>query len=246
MTRVIILNLADFVQPSEIIGLMALAQKIDFDLTKHLPSLQTLFATEDIKNKIEAFHRGKIKDADFSETLILAIARATGTILSTKDFNAAWALRMVRVGDFKNTLSKANHPTCKLVFVSDTNPKDMDNLRMQLDLGSIPYTLDRGSKIDSINGIQVRASCVERKTLQELISATVDEYVPPVAAASSTPSFFSLNRFDPISREEVKYVRCITTSAIAPATCGIETIGWDLSENLSDIIAPTPSMSMSV
>lgn len=215
--QTIVLSLGDFIEQDRSKTLVAFEQYIqcrDTDLEELRRTLETIMtAQESTDGFIYKLKMGLIDEKSFDEQMIDLIATETGVALTRAQFNRAWHAmnpsfdqvneRLLCVFREKNTL-RSNQ--IEMVFVSDTNPKDMAHLANLFQTHNEAVVWEDGELV-SIAGIQILTSYLHQKSKAELVSSLVT-----TPQWHYSPTKFRPTRPDNLKPIEVVYVALHGTS----------------------------------
>jgi hypothetical protein len=163
MKKIRIMSLGDIVTPNLGKGIMKLASIIGEKKSTAPDVSQVQSIVLSNSSAIEQFKQGLSEQA--FDNLFLKAFDAIGVELTTEDFNTAWAEMNPDYATFKSALDAATafhaQDHQELILISYTNPKDLRQLRAQLQNNNIPFETKKDN-LSSIAGIKLYASYVHK------------------------------------------------------------------------------------
>lgn len=206
--------------------------------------LGKILQTDETKYALDQFKLGLKSEDEFTGEMISKIKEATGVELTRANFDRAWNAMNSSFSEFIPLLSdviREHRDGQKMVFVSYTNPIDIEHLIRELDTNGLDYTTDGANgQLNSIGGVPLYLTYSERKSKVDLILQIISQMTEPAPAVASSASFFSTESPLPT---DVKYIRSIQGEMdpllkslrersdrevrVATESAGIETLFWN-------------------
>jgi hypothetical protein len=174
MKKIRIISLGEIVTPNLGNGLKALAETVAQKKSVELSqvSSQVQLAVQKNFGVIEKFKQGALSENEFDAIFIAAIYNETEIKLTVEEFNSAWAAMNPKYASFKQALEVAlafhTKENQQLVLITYTNPKDIRQLRNELQVNHIPYQLDSSGNLYEIAGIKLHVTYVNKSTKAEI------------------------------------------------------------------------------
>lgn len=217
-----------------------------------LPLIHDLLNDIKTQELIRKLKLGEITDEFFTWEMRVALEEKTGVLLTLDEFNKAWHAMNPTFEEFSPLLTdllKNVSLIQDLHLVSYTNPKDMQHLQDELTKGAVPYTLGDKGELQSIGGIPVYLSYIEKKHKADLIDGIIDGY------KDSTSIKTSLSRFhlfqEPKKEEDssliIKYICSNNAEDNQEQLClfekligqGVQIVSWQKeTQSLASLLAP--------
>lgn len=246
MTKVRIISLGEIIMQNQMKTLVAFATLINPENPKSvMMQLGKILQDAETQQRLDKFKLGLKTEEEFTSEMILKIKEATGVELTRENFDKAWNAMNPNFSEFSPLLSEVlreHHDDQKMIFISYTNPKDMRHLIKQLDEHKIIYTCDANGNINSIQGVSLYLTYVEKKSKADLILEVIQRQV-----ASDLPkdqiSFFRKESAPSPETVDIKYIRgiqrpddpilkllaerSIEETESKASSIGVQTLLWD-------------------
>lgn len=140
------------------------------------------------KEQLEHFKNGSLTEADYTNSMIAEIQEKTGVLLTVEEFDTAWNTMNPRYDDFAIFLEEAIRLKAQgneIIFISNTNPKDMSSFIKQLKQNNVSCEVSDGGELMSIGQIPVFLSYVRKQSKADLITDVIRWQSPPRADSNT-------------------------------------------------------------
>lgn len=213
MTKVRIISLGEIITQNQMKTLVAFATLINPENPKSvMMQLGKILQDADTQKGLDKFKLGLKTEEEFTSDMILKIKEATGAELTRENFDKAWNAMNPNFSEFFPLLSEVfheHHDDQKMIFISYTNPKDMRHLIKQLDEHKVIYTCDASGNINSIQGVSLYLTYVEKKSKADLILEVIQQQVASDLPRDQNVTFFRKDSAPSLETVDIKYIRGI-------------------------------------
>lgn len=145
-----------------------------------------------VQSTLNKFKLGQMNEKDFDEEMISIFKTVTETEISVDEFNNVWSKMQPSFADFETSLKTVTdyHSVSnqKIIFISFTNPKDIEHLKKELESNNQLFDI-KDNKI-FINEIELRCTYLEKKSKAKLI----EEIIKEECTSQSTPFLWNQPR----------------------------------------------------
>lgn len=208
MTIVRILSLGEIVTQNQMKTLEELALLINPEHPDYVKNaLGIILQNGDTQIQLDKFKQGLITEQTFNSVMISKIKAEANKELTEKEFNKAWNAMNPKYAEFSTSLTEviqANNQDQKIVFISYTNPKDINQLINELQENKVAYTINETTGyLDSIGGIPLYLTYSEKKSKANLIQQVITELKQPKINSFSIFSNSNSNS----NSLDIKYIR---------------------------------------
>lgn len=247
----IILNLGDICQQNQMKALRAFANLLNpGDPNSMIPQLMALITGKDCNERLEKLKMGNATENEFIDFMITKLTEISSkTNITSENFTLAWNSMNASFEEFKTRLQEVISLQAEgheIVFVSYTNPLDIKAFEQELSKGEISFETTEAGALQSVDGIRMLLSYVEKKSRLEMLCALVAPNT-----SQKAPTLF------PPAQEEWLYITKEGKPSMAKSDVNaaeqehqaqlpqnIRCIIWNKDEALKDLVSKAPETSL--